>query len=157
MCKNDINNFDILLKNFKQHITNLKLKNTIQKDYILKTLYFAKRHLTVDEITEELKAKYNVTIAIATVYKVIKLLEDLKIVTCLDILDNAKYYELNLSSHHDHLVCTSCRLIIEFNDEIIENKQIQIATKYDFTLDNHIMTIYGLCNTCQKKNINEAN
>lgn len=141
--------FDTFLKNFKKYVSKLKLKNSIQKDYILKILYFSEQHLTAEEITYKIREKYNIDIGIATVYRAMKFFEELKIVKCLDALENAKLYELNLFLHHDHLICTSCRKIIEFTDNIIEEKQIRIAKKNNFILKDHVMTVYGLCENCQ--------
>ena len=149
MFENHEMNFETFLKNFKKHISKLKLKNTIQKDYILKVLFYTEKHLSVEDITYEIKNEYNVDIGIATVYRAIKFFEELKIVTCLDGFGNVKLYELNLSLHHDHLICTKCHKIIEFTDDIIEIKQIKVAHKNNFILTNHVMTIYGLCETCQ--------
>lgn len=140
--------FDTFLENFKKHVSKLKLKNSIQKDYILKILYFSDKHLTAEEITYKIRENYNIDIGIATVYRAMKFFEELEIVKCLDALENAKLYELNLSLHHDHLVCTSCRKIIEFSDNFIEEKQIIIARKNNFILKDHVMTIYGTCEDC---------
>ena len=71
--KNELQ-FNNLLKKYKQHFKNLKFKNTIQKDYLLKALYYSEGHLTAEKLTKELKTKYNVNISIATVYKILKLL-----------------------------------------------------------------------------------
>lgn len=141
--------FDTFLKNFKNHITKLKLKNSIQKDYILKVLYFSKEHLSAEEITQKIKETYNIDIGIATVYRAMKFFEELNIVTCLDALESSKLYELNISLHHDHLICTACRKIIEFTDDLIEEKQIKIAKNNNFILKDHVMTIYGICENCQ--------
>ena len=141
--------FDIFLKNFKKNVSKIGLKNSIQKDYILKILYFSHEHLTAEEISNEIKTKYNVSIGIATVYRAMKFFSDLKLVNQLDIADSAIRYELNISEHHDHLICTSCGKIIEFRDDLIEQTQTKIAEKNNFILKEHIMTIYGLCENCQ--------
>ncbi|MDZ7818064.1 MAG: transcriptional repressor [Aliarcobacter sp.] len=141
--------FDTFLKNFRKHVSKLKLKNSIQKDYILKILYFTDKHLTAEEITYKIRENYNIDIGISTVYRAMKFFEELNIVSCLDALENSKLYELNLSLHHDHLICTNCRKIIEFTDDLIELKQIKIAEKNNFILKDHVMTIYGLCEDCQ--------
>ena len=47
--------FDIFLKNFKKNVSKIGLKNSIQKDYILKVLYFSKEHLTAEEISNKIK------------------------------------------------------------------------------------------------------
>lgn len=141
--------FDTFLKNFKKHVSSLKLKNSIQKDYILKVLYFSSEHLNAEEITNIIKQDYNVDIGIATVYRGLKFFEDINIVTTLEIGDGSKRYELNLSLHHDHMICTTCHKIIEFTDDFIELSQIKIAEKNGFILRDHVMTIYGLCEDCQ--------
>ena len=141
--------FDIFLKNFKKNVSKIGLKNSIQKDYILKILYFSHEHLTAEEISNEIKTKYNVSIGIATVYRAMKFFNDMKLVNTLDVGDGIVRYELNLSNHHDHLICTSCGKIIEFTDDFIELNQIKIAEKNNFILKEHVMTIYGTCETCQ--------
>ena len=50
--------FNIFLKNFKKNVSKIGLKNSIQKDYILKVLYFSKKHLTAEEISNEIKESY---------------------------------------------------------------------------------------------------
>ena len=141
--------FDIFLNNFKTNVSKIGLKNSIQKDYILKILYFSKEHLTAEEISNKIKTNYNVSIGIATVYRAMKFLNDMKLVHLLDIGDGIIRYELNLSKHHDHLICTSCGKIIEFIDDLIELNQIKIAKKNNFILKEHVMTIYGTCEYCQ--------
>ena len=141
--------FDIFLKNFKKNVSKIGLKNSIQKDYILKVLYFSKKHLTAEEISNEIKENYNVSIGIATVYRAVKFLHDMKLVNMLDVGDSSIRYELNLSEHHDHLICESCGKIVEFRDDLIENQQELVAKKNNFILKEHIMTIYGLCENCQ--------
>ena len=141
--------FDIFLKNFKKNVSRIGLKNSIQKDYILKILYFSKEHLTAEEISNKIKTNYNVSIGIATVYRAMKFFNDMNLVNTLDIGDGIVRYELNLSNHHDHLICASCGKIIEFEDDLIELNQIKIAEKNNFILKEHVMTIYGLCEDCQ--------
>ena len=142
--------FDIFLRNFKNNVSKIGLKNSIQKDYILKILYFSKEHLTADEISNKIKQNYNVSIGIATVYRAMKFFHDTNLVNQFDIGDGVIRYELNIAEHHDHLICTSCGIIIEFSDNLIELKQMKIAEKNNFILKEHVMTIYGVCETCQK-------
>ena len=141
--------FNVFLERFKKSVSKIGLKNSIQKDYILKTLYFSTEHLTAEEISNKIKQNYNVSIGIATVYRAMKFFHDMKLVNQLDIGDGILRYELNLSDHHDHLICTSCGTIIEFTDDLIELNQIKIASKNNFILKEHVMTIYGLCERCQ--------
>ena len=142
-------NFNIYLNDFREQVAIKGFKNSVQKDYILKILFFSNEHLTVEQITTKVKMDYNVDVGIATVYRTMKFFEDLNVVESLDIGDGVKRYELNHYLHHDHLVCTSCGKIIEFADDFIELSQIKIAESRGFVLKDHVMTIYGLCEKCQ--------
>ncbi|MCV5887725.1 ferric iron uptake transcriptional regulator FcrX, partial [Escherichia coli] len=43
------------------------------------------------------------------------------------------------------LVCLDCGEVIEFSDDIIEERQREIAAKYNVTLTNHSLYLYGKC------------
>jgi len=64
-----------------------------------------------------------------------------------------RYEHLHLGQHHDHLICTKCRKIVEFSDEQLENLQVQIASVHGFHLLQHKMELYGICKTCLKKRV----
>ena len=141
--------FDAFLKNFKEHVSKIGFKNSVQKDYILKILYFSKDHLSAEHIAMNIKNEYNIDVGIATVYRTMKFFEQMKIINSLDVGDGVKRYELNLSLHHDHMICTSCHTILEFTDDLIEEQQEIVAKTHNFELKDHVMTIYGLCENCQ--------
>ncbi len=141
--------FDTFLSSFKEKVSKLGFKNSIQKDYILKVLYYTDEHLSAEQITAEVKNEYNIEVGIATVYRTMSFFEELDIIESLDVGDGVKRYELSLALHHDHLVCISCGKVIEFTDDIIEEQQQKVADNHNFDLKDHVMTIYGLCENCQ--------
>ena len=48
--------------------------------------------------------------------------------------------------HHDHLICTKCGLILEFEDDEIERLQDKIADRLGgFKVVRHRHELYGLC------------
>ena len=54
----------------------------------------------------------------------------------------------HLGQHHDHMFCTKCKNIIEFQSQQLENLQIQIAKTNGFHMLQHKMEIYGICSKC---------
>lgn len=60
----------------------------------------------------------------------------------------SRYEHLHLGMHHDHLICTKCGVIQEFNDEILEALQLKIAGSFNFHILQHKTEIYGLCSSC---------
>ena len=67
--------------------------------------------------------------------------------------NQVRYEHRHLGQHHDHMICTKCRKIIEFKEETLEDLQVQIATAYGFHMLQHKMEIYGICSECLKERI----
>ena len=63
------------------------------------------------------------------------------------------YEHLHLGQHHDHMICTKCRKILEFEEEQIEQLQIKIAAAHGFHMLQHKMEIYGICADCLQDRI----
>jgi Fur family ferric uptake transcriptional regulator len=58
------------------------------------------------------------------------------------------YEHLHLGQHHDHMVCTKCGKIVEFEDSQLERLQIEAAERHGFHLLQHKMEMYGICAQC---------
>jgi len=59
-----------------------------------------------------------------------------------------RYEHRHLGQHHDHMVCTKCKKIIEFEDGALEKLQLQIASANGFHILQHKMEMYGICSAC---------
>jgi Fur family transcriptional regulator, ferric uptake regulator len=59
------------------------------------------------------------------------------------------YEHRHLGQHHDHMICTKCGDIVEFENRKLEALQHRIAEDYGFYMLQHQMEIYGICNQCQ--------
>ena len=64
-----------------------------------------------------------------------------------------RYEHRHLGQHHDHMICTKCRKIIEFEEDRLEELQIKIAATKGFHMLQHKMEIYGICQECLKDRI----
>lgn len=141
--------FRVFYSKFKDISNDLGRKNTLKQEYLLKLLFVSKAHLSVTEIVDSIKKDYNITISDKSVYALLDFLEQINLVESITILqDKTKKYQLNLKSHHDHLVCIKCGKIVEFCDKIIEANQQEIFKKYEFEEISHTMILYGVCDEC---------
>ncbi len=142
--------YEKLLEKFKTLLKNNTLKFTKQRELILKFLYENEDHYTPEDIYMLLKKEYpDINIGIATVYRTLTLLEESGIASSISFGVQGKKYELGLKKHHDHLICTSCGEIIEFFDDLIEERQEAISKQFNFQMTDHTMKIVGLCENCQ--------
>jgi len=63
------------------------------------------------------------------------------------------YEHRHLGQHHDHMICTKCRKILEFEEDQIEQLQIKIAADRGFHMLQHKLEIYGICSSCLQERI----
>ena len=64
-----------------------------------------------------------------------------------------QYEHRHLGFHHDHLICTKCGKIAEFENRQMEDLQVEIAALHGFHVLQHRMEIYGLCSDCLKERV----
>ncbi|BCD68275.1 Fur family transcriptional regulator [Nitratiruptor sp. YY09-18] len=140
---------ELYLDQLKDIVKKRGLKYSSQREQILRVLFNAKKHLTPEEIYNEVK-KENPSIGLATVYRTLAFLEREKFVNSISFGTEGKKYELNRGEHHDHMICIKCGDILEFFNEELESLQEEIAKKFNFKLITHEMNMYGICPKCQK-------
>ena len=132
-----------------QHLKRVGLKHTAQRDTILRIFLETREHLSTNEL-HRLVQKKNPRIGFTTVYRTLKLFTEAGLAREILLHDGQTRYEHALAGeHHDHLVCTGCNAIIEFEDETIEKLQKEIAARHGFMIRSHKLEIYGLCAACR--------
>jgi len=136
---------------FKQMIRSLHLKVTDQRLLILEALHSGKRtHVTAQEVFEIVSQK-DQSMGFATVYRFLRKLTEASLVTEVRMGGLPARYEITPKSHHDHLTCTHCGKICEFENDAIEALQGKVASQFGFTLTRHVLELYGVCPDCQRR------
>ncbi len=124
-------------------IKNAGLKVTLPRMKILELLENSEdRHLKAEDIYKMLLDSGE-EIALATVYRVLTQFETAGLVTRHHFDGGHAVFEINDGEHHDHLVDISTGKVVEFYDEVIEQRQKEIAARHDFTITEHTMILYG--------------
>lgn len=142
---------DAKIRRMQAFITGRRLKNTKQRDLIAAIALRAEGHIGVEEIFRVARKK-DPKVGFSTVYRTMKLLKDCGLVIERHFGDGVTRYEpLGDGEHHDHLICTSCGLIVEFEDDSIEERQDAVAIRHGFVVQSHKHEIYGLCPRCAAK------
>lgn len=140
-----------LEKVFTDYLAQKGLKNTNQRMLILKEFLEQASHLSTEELYLKVRSK-NPRIGYATVHRTLKLFAECGIAAERNFGDGQGRFELiHGEKHHDHLICTRCGLIIEFENPQIEKLQDEVARKHRFTIENHRLELYGLCSDCVGK------
>jgi Fur family transcriptional regulator, ferric uptake regulator len=136
---------------FLQHLKRVGLKQTEQRNAILRTFLETREHLSTDELHRLVKKK-DPRIGFTTVYRTLKLLAGCGLASEVAFHDGIARYEhqYNRRSHH-HMVCTECGASVEFFSEEVSDLEREIGRKHHFVTTRHTFQIYGVCEDCRKK------
>ena len=118
------------------------LKVTLPRLRILELLeHDDKTHLSAEEIYRRL-IEAGEEVGLATVYRVLTQFEQAGICIRHNFEEGHAIYELTPSDHHDHMVCLETGDVIEFTDDIIEERQKKLAEKEGYEIVDHSMVLY---------------
>ena len=118
------------------------LKVTLPRLRILELLEDGdKAHLSAEEIYRRL-IDAGEEVGLATVYRVLTQFEQAGICLRHNFEEGHAVYELTPSDHHDHMVCLDTGDVIEFTDDLIEERQKILATELGYEIIDHSMVLY---------------
>jgi Fur family ferric uptake transcriptional regulator len=134
------------------------LRSTSQRRLVTDVFFRSGGHLSIEDLLSKVR-EHDPRVGYATVYRTLRLLAECELANVRHFGDGVTRYELRDEDehHHDHLICSECQKIVEFEDEAIEVLQDRVAERYGYRLKSHKHELYGVCPDCQaKKNGNHG-
>lgn len=138
---------DAILQRFHKRLSEHGLKSTRQRDTIVACFFRLNRHISVEELLEEVRAEAP-RIGYATVYRTMKLLVEHDFAEPRKFGDGQTRFDPKerADEHHDHVICVDCRRVIEFRDAVIGARVDQILSELgDFELSRQTLELYATC------------
>ena len=138
------------LARFQEFLEQQGLKLTSERSALVREIFATHYHFEAEELLGKMKEK-DVKISRATVYRTLELLVKSNMVRRVHLGEDHYHYEhVSGNSHHDHLICTTCGNVIEFHDEVLEQRQREICERKKFTPTFHNLQILGVCDACRR-------
>jgi Fur family transcriptional regulator, ferric uptake regulator len=85
----------------------------------------------------------------ATLFRSVDILSDLGILDRIELGDGAVRYRVCSSGHHHHFICDRCRAIQEVTICLPDAQLAGAAASAGFSIDRHVLEVYGLCSECR--------
>ena len=138
------------LEVLQKYFADRGLKKTHQREVITK-IFFAPphRHYRIEEILKKSR-EADTSISYATVYRTLMMFVEAGVASQRHFGKGQSLFEAISGVHHDHIICTQCGEICEFENDSIERLQESVAKKLGYKLTSHKMELYGLCPRCRK-------
>jgi Fur family transcriptional regulator, ferric uptake regulator len=114
--------------------------------------------LTVQEIDKRLsgwlqEGAVSRPVGIASVYRGVEVLHDLKLIARVDVGDGVARYERapieQSDHHHHHFVCDKCGLLVPFDDDALEHAINALESRFGFVAEQHEVVLRGACAGCR--------
>ncbi|HMJ10322.1 MAG TPA: Fur family transcriptional regulator [Polyangiaceae bacterium] len=140
------------LERFRVVLHDRSLKMSKVREAIARAALAYQGHFSVEELVRVLHAQGVRDAHVATVYRAVPLMVEAGLIQpALIARGDSQHYEATFErEHHDHLVCTACGRIVEYQSEAMEVLQREIAERYGFALDDHIHELRGRCRDCRR-------
>ena len=133
----------------RAHLKRSGLKQTAQREVVLKALLEGSRYVTMDELVGAVQ-KRDKGIGYSTVYRCMKLFSECGLAKEHHFLYGKTCFEHSLDeASHDYLICKQCGRVQEFSNPLIQAVQEKVSRELDFKLQEHRVELYGVCSTCQ--------
>jgi Fur family ferric uptake transcriptional regulator len=128
------------------------LKRSRQRDAIAQAFFAMGGHVPVDAVVARVREQ-DPRVSVATVYRTMKLLAECGLAVPRHFGEGQTRYEPSTSGQaeaHDHLICTSCGRIEEFESDRIAALQIRVARRHGFEIERRRVELYGRCADCRR-------
>lgn len=137
------------LDDFRAYLRDHNLPVTAQRQAVAEVVLLSDRHLSAEEIREEL-AERGHAVGTATIYRTLEVLARSGLAVERDFGEGFKRYEPARGiPQHEHLICTVCGRVEELRDERLERMTTLLAESHGFSRQRHRLVIYGVCAGCQ--------
>ena len=142
---------DKFLQMFTRYLKTQGLRLTRQRETIVQTFLKSPGHVDLDDLYVKV-LRADKRIGQSTLYRTMKLLVSGGLAHAHHFSDAPTRYEVAVEGqHHDHLICTRCGKILEFENPAIEKLQDEVAESFGFRIHTHRMELYGTCRECAAK------
>lgn len=139
-----------VIEEFRAYLRDHTLPVTPQRLAVAEVVLLADRHFSADEVQRELRAR-GIAVGTATIYRTLELLVRSGLVMERDFGEGFKRYESARDTpQHEHLLCTVCGRVVEFQDERLDRMSTLLAETHGFARLRHRLVIYGICDACQR-------
>lgn len=146
------------IERIKKQLHAASYKLTPQREATVRvSLENEEDHLSAEDVYLLVKEK-SPEIGLATVYRTLELLSELKVVDKINFGDGVSRYDLRQEGarcFHHHLICTQCGAVQEIQEDLLGEVERKVERDWSFKVKDHRLTFHGICKNCQENETDE--
>ena len=154
LFKKEGDNLEELIQRVKQQLHKASNKLTPQRQATVRVLLENEAdHLSAEDVYLKVKDKAP-EIGLATVYRTLELLAELKVVDKINFGDGVARFDLRKEGakhFHHHMVCMECGAVDEIEEDLLEDVERRVEKEFNFKILDHRLTFHGVCHRCREE------
>lgn len=123
---------------------------TPQRRLILAVLRESDEHLDAEALYDQAKI-HDPNISLATVYRTLAVLKDMRLVEEHRLGEERGHYERVRDKPHYHFTCLSCGKVIEFDTPLVAQIQQELSEREGMCVTGAHLHLSGYCARCQNQ------
>lgn len=137
------------MERFEEFLQSRGMRNTEQRRVLIDHVFSHHEHFDADSLIDRLPRKgSDGYVSRPTVYRTLSEFVDAGLLRKFE-LDGRAVYEHDYGyPPHDHLYCTECERLIEFQSPRLISLLEKVAADKDFEMSSHRLIISGICDRC---------
>jgi Fur family peroxide stress response transcriptional regulator len=124
-------------------------RQTKQREAVLRFLRGTYSHPTADQIYDEVRKEIP-NISKGTVYRNLKVLQEMGLITELNLNGAVSRFEAKRESHY-HFRCEKCGRVFDVNVPVDKELDREVSSRTGLKISYHQLEFRGLCHDCQQK------
>jgi Fur family ferric uptake transcriptional regulator len=128
-------------------LRNQGYRLTPQRQLVWNVLRRATSHMSAEEIHDEV-SKTVPDFNVASVYRTLTLLEELKLVKSVNLGDGKGHWEIAHPDDEFHLVCRVCGGVMHHTGDLVERIRAHLSTDHGFHAETVDLVVHGVCENC---------
>jgi len=135
---------------FAEYLRRKRHRNTRARRELVRHIFSYRGHFTAEELVSDVE-RHKIRVSRATVYRTLALLVEAGLLRKIRF-GNADAYEHDYGiPAHDHLYCTECGKILEFQVSELDRLLARVARRHNFSISSHRLIVTGLCKECAQR------
>lgn len=141
-----------IVERLEEFLAAKGLRHTRQRDVIVEAAFSTTEHFTADELWERAR-KIDAGASRATLYRTLSLLVESGLLKEIDLGMDQTHYDPNFVDHphHNHLICTDCQKVVEFEDTHMSLLEDCITRRLGFRPETSSVRIEASCDQLRQK------
>jgi Fur family ferric uptake transcriptional regulator len=124
-------------------------KLTEPRRVLVRHIFDSHKHFDADELVRDLHDAHR-AVSRSTVYRTLRLLVEAGMLRELRLTNRTVFEHDDGYPSHDHLHCSECNTVIEFNNDEVRKLREAVSLQHGFRPVGHRFVITGICPACSR-------